>query len=190
MAADIRIHVSTGAGPTDTDVSALGPPRIRMKTNDNPTIDVIDPIPIPPSGTIRSYWKHLFIQAISAPSVQIDNVKFYTDGSLFISGVILQAGDQTPVKNSGSSAGYDQATGTPGADGDELVANHTGISSKTNASSVTSGAPLSVTISETDNLIDDIGDMSNYVLVQMDVDSTPPPGDLADEDMTFEFDEI
>jgi hypothetical protein len=190
MAADVRVMVSTGAGPTDTDVTALGPPNIRMKTNDNATIDVIDPLPIPGAGTIRSYWKHMFLKAFTAPAVQIDNVKWYMDGTLFVSGVTLQVGNQTPTKNSGSSAGYDQATGTPGADGDELVANHANITTKANANTKTSGAPLSVSISEAGSIIDAINELTDYVVVQMDVDSTPSPGDLADETVTFEYDEI
>jgi len=182
---------SDGTPGTEQNTDGLGPPNVRMKTADDATIDSTNPIPIPPSGTRRSFWKQLYLYCATAPSTQVDNVKFYTDGGGFGTGITLYVGEQFPTKNSGSDAGYEVAAGTVGQDGDEMVANHGGITSKADAFSFTSGSPLSgPSISEAGNIIDAIGETTNYIVVQMDVADTASPGDLTDETMTFQYDEI
>jgi len=191
MVATVAVFVENGpnATPVPTDTSALGPPNIRLKTEDDAVIDANNPIPIPSTGTNRSYWKHIFLQATGGTFTQIDNVQFYTDGSGFGTGITTNVGDETPTKNSGSTAGYDQATGTPGTTGDELTT-HTNITSKTDAFTFTSGSPKAVSISEAGAIINATGESTNYVVSQMDVGSTASPGDLTDETWTFQYDEI
>ncbi len=191
MPATVAVYVETGpnATPVEADTTALGPPNIRFKTADDATIDANNPIPIPASGTNRSFWKHIFLKANGGTFTQIDNVKFFTDGTGFGTGITTFVGDETPTKNSGSTAGYDQATGMVGSDGDELTT-HTNITAKTDAFTFTSGSPKTVSISETSNIIDAVGETTNYVVGQMDVASTASPGDLADETWTFQYDEI
>ena len=118
MVATVAVFVETGpnATPVETDTSALGPPNIRFKTADDAVIDANNPIPIPAGGDNRSFWKHIFLQATGGTFTQIDNVQFYTDGTGFGTGITVQIGNETPTKNSGSTAGYDQATGTVGND--------------------------------------------------------------------------
>ena len=67
MVATVAVKVETGpnATPVETDTTALGPPNIRFKTADDSTIDANNPIPIPASGTKRSFWKHIFLEVIS-----------------------------------------------------------------------------------------------------------------------------
>jgi hypothetical protein len=194
MAADMSVYFDFGGSDTspgtEQDTDALGPPRMRFKTNDNATIDLVDPIPIPTAGTKYSYWKQIYLYATAAPATQVDNIKFYTDGGGFGTGVTLKAGDETPTKNSGSDAGYEVATGTPGDTGDEMVANHAGLTGSTDAFTYTSGSPLSVSISETSNIINAIGETSNYVILQMEVISSASPGTLSSETLTFRYDEI
>jgi len=191
MVATVAVFVETGpnATPVETDTSALGPPNIRFKTADDSVIDANNPIPIPTSGTNRSFWKHIFLKATGGTFTQIDNVKFFTDGTGFPTGITVNVGDETPTKNSGSTAGYDQATGTVGTNGDELTT-HANITAKTDAFSFTSGSPKTVTISEAGAIIDASGETTNYVVGQMDVADTASPGDLADETWTFQYDEI
>lgn len=182
----------TDATPgTEQDVDALGPPTIRWKTADNATIDSVNPVPIPSSGTVRSFWKQIYLFCDTAPDTSIDNLKFYTDGTGYGTGITLNVGDEFPVKNSGSNAGYEVATGTIGSDGDEVVAAHAGLTGVTSAFSFTSGSPLSgPTISEDSSIINATGESSNYLVFQLDVISTATPGNKTDETLTIQYDEI
>lgn len=194
MVATMKIYFDFGgsdtAPGTSQDTSALGPPTIRFKTNDNATIDTNDRIPIVSATTIYSYWKHIYLYCSAAPSSQIDNVKFYTDGSGFGTGITLNVGDEMPTKNSGSSSGYEVATGTSGSTGDEVVAAHAGLTGVTSAFTYTSGSPKSVSISEAGSIIDAIGETTNYLVFQMVVTDTASPGDLTNETITFQYDEV
>ena len=94
-------------------------------------------------------------------------------------------GDETPTKNSLSDAGYDPAD----TDDDPLI-NHADISSVTDFFTFTSGSPKAVSISEAGSIIDAIGETTDYVVSQMDVINTASPGDLINETITWEWDEI
>lgn len=194
MAADLSVFFDFGgtdATPgTAQDTDALGPPQIRFKTADDATIDQVNPIPIPAAGTKYSYWKQIYLKCAVAPSTKVDNVKFYTDGVGFGTGITVKVGDQLPVKTSISDAGYEVATGTPGDTGDEMVAAHAGLTTSSDVFTKTSGSPLSVTIGEASNQIDAIGETTNYVVLQMEVGTTASPGDLTDETFTWQYDEI
>lgn len=193
MVATVAVFVETGpnATPVETDTTSIAgsPPNIRFKTADDPNIDANNPIPIPASGTKRSFWKSIFLKAILGPFTQIDNVKFFTDGSGFGTGITVFVGDQTPTKNSASTAGYDEATGMVGDDGDELTT-HSQISTKMDAFGFNTTTPKTVTISETLAVIDAVNETTDYIVCQMDVDSTAGPGDLPNETWTFQYDEI
>jgi hypothetical protein len=177
---------SDGTPGTNQDVDALGPPTLRFKQADNATIDTNNPIPIPSDGSTNySYWKHVYLYCDTAPDTQVDNVKFYTDGSGFGSGVTLNVGLQFPTKNNASSAGYEVADTATG-----MVSAHTGVTSEASAFTYTSGSPLSLTISEAGNIINAIGETTDYLVMQMAVTSAASPGNLADETLTFQYDEI
>ena len=73
---------------------------------------------------------------------QIDNVKFYTDGGGFGTGISTFVGNQiASTKNSGTNSGYVVATGTVGTSGNAMVASHAGVSAQTDAFTFTSGSP-------------------------------------------------
>ena len=95
-----------------------------------------------------------------------------------------------PTKNSGSDAGYVAATGTPGTSGDEIVANHAGITGVTDAFSYTSGSTKSVSISESGSIINASGESTDYLVFQMAVGTSASPGNLSNETLTFRYDEI
>lgn len=182
---------SDTAPGTEQNVDALGPPNIRFKTADDATIDTNNPIPIPSSGTKYSYWKQVYMKCATAPSTKCDNIKFYTDGGGFGTGITVKVGTETPTKNSTPShAGYEIATGTPGDTGNEMVASHASLTGSSDAFSFTSASPKSVSISETSSQIDAIGEMTNYLIFQMEVISTASPGNLTDETWTYKYDEI
>ena len=186
--------VGTDASPgTSTDVDALGAPALRFKTNDNTTIDAIDPVPVPSSGTNYSYWKQIYLKCDTAPDTQVDNIKFYTDGTGFGTGITLNVGLQFPTKNSGSNAGYEVAStgGTSGTTGIELTSGHALVSTVASAFDYTQASPLTgPTISEDSSIINAIGETSNYLILQVAVASTATPGNKTDETLTFQYDEI
>jgi hypothetical protein len=185
---------TTGTDATpgaSTDVDALGPPTLRFKTNDNTTIDSVDPVPIPAAGTNYSYWKQIYLYCDTAPDTQVDNIKFYTDGTGFGTGITLNIGDEFPTHNNASDAGYEVATGTSGTTGDEVVAAHAGLTGVTDAFTFTSGSPLSgPSISEDGSIINAIGESTNYLVLQLAVINTATPGNKSDETLTFQYDEI
>ena len=175
---------------TEQNVDSLGPPMLRMKTNDNATIDSVDVIPIPSSGTNYSYWKQIYMKCATAPSTKVDNVKFYTDGGGFGTGFTLKVGTETPIKNHSASGGYEVATGTPGTTGDEMVAAHADLTGSADAFSFTSASPKTLSISEASSQIDAVNETTDYLILQLEVITTAAPGNLADETMTIKYDEI
>lgn len=175
-----------GTPGTEQDTDALGPPNIRFKRADNATIDNINPCTIPPSGTSYSRWKQIYLRCDVAPSTQVDNIRIYTDGAGFGTGITVMVGQQFPTKNSGSSAGYEVAD----VDDEEMVVGHTGITTSVDFFTKTEASPLSVTISEVGGIINAIGETCNYVVLQMNIINTASPGDLANETFSFKYDEI
>jgi len=174
---------------TEQNTDGLGPPNVRFKTADDATIDTNSPIPIPAAGTNYSFWKQIYLYCATAPDTQVDNVKFYTDGGAFGTGIVTNIGDELPVKSSTADTGYDVATGTIGTTGD-VMTDHTDITAVTDAFSFTSGSPKSITTSEAGSVIDAIGETTNYIVLQMAVGTTASPGDLANETFTYQYDEI
>ena len=179
-----------GNPANETVVDALGPPRLKMKTADNATIDNLHPIPKPAAGTVYSFFKQVYLKCSAAPSSQCDNFKWFTDGGGFGTGIALKIGTQHPVKNSGDNAGYEVATGVVGESGDEMVAAHAGLSESLDAFGYTSAAPKSVTCGQAGSIIDDIGDTTNYIVLQAEVISTASNGAPGNEVCTWRWDEI
>ena len=181
---------TNGNPATNLDTSSLGPPNLRFKTADDATIDNQNPIPIPSGAAINSFWKQIYLKVTGGTFTQIDNVKFYTDGGGFGTGISTFVGDQLPVKNSGANTGYVVATGTVGTSGNAMVASHAGVSAQTDAFSFDSSSPKSITISEAGGLMNATNETTNYLVCQMNVASTAGPGNLADETWTYQYDEI
>lgn len=195
MVATVSVYTDTGGSAgtpgTSSDIDALGPPALQFRTADNATVDTNAPIVIPTSGTNYSFTKSCYLYCDVAPSVQINNVQIYTDGSSGLgTGIGVVIGDQLPTRNSGSTSGYVVATGTVGTTGSEMTTFYTGISAVTNFFSYTSGSTKSITISESGSIINAIGETTNYFVLQMTVASTASPGSTANETATIQYDEI
>ena len=180
---------SDGSPGNSTTIDALGPPNLRFKTYDSSTIDTLYPIPIVSGQTKYSYWKQIYLKCVNAPATQIDNIKFYSDGSGFGTGITLSVGLQMPTKNSGSSAGYQVADGTAGDSGTAMVGGHSSISSKASVFSYTSVSPLACSISEAGNVINAVNETTSYLVLQMEVIDTATAGGLTAETLTFQYDE-
>jgi len=188
MAAVFNVNYDFGGSDnspgTEQNTDGLGPPNIRFKQADDATIDSNNPIPIPGAGSEYSRWKQVYLYCATAPSTQVDNVKLYTDGGDFGTGITVNVGDGVQVKNSGADTGYDVS------DADEIMTNHTDVAAVTDLFSYTSGAPRTCTISEAGSIINAIGETTDYCVLQMVVGSTASPGNLTDETITFQYDEI
>ena len=189
MVAAFSVYLDTGGTDNSpgasTDIDALGPPTLRFKQADNSTIDSVAPMPITAATTEYSRWKQIYLFCDTAPDTQVDNVRFFTDGGGFGTGITVNHGDEFPVHNSGATTGYDVS------DANAVMTTHTDITAVTDAFTRTTGSPLSgPSISEAGSVINATSETTNYLVLQMTVVDTASPGNLADETFTFRYDEI
>ena len=194
MSAILKVYYDWGGAEnspgTAHNVTDNGSNAIRFKTEDDATIDTNNPIPIPSTGTNYSYWKQMYIECTDDTGLtKIDNLKIFSDGTIYGSGITLNVGDETPTKNSGSDAGYDLAVGTSGTTG-TVMTGHTDVTAVTDFSTYVTGSPKSVSISEASSQIDAAGETSDYVVFQVAVASTATGGAQSAETITWRYDEI
>ncbi len=169
MAAVVKIYELT-ASASGTDKTAS---TVRFKLADNTTVDSSDPITIPSSGYTRSYTKQLRMYCASAPDTQIDNLRFYSDGSNnFGTGVDVMASNVGPVP------GTDINSNATSAVGDE-----------TDLFGLTSGSPMNIDAYHT-STVTATGVFGDVVSLQMRVASTASSGALSAETVTWAWDEI
>src|SRR3990172_1258804 len=165
MAATVQIHEMTAAAAGTDKTSGT----IRFKAADNQTVDTADRLQIPAAGSIYSYTKHARFYFSTGPSVDIQNLRAYTDGaSGFGTGVGVQydvpAGGLGTFPNINSNiAGTDLFTKTSGSPID-LDVNNTGPHTGT-------------------------GYKGDILRLQMTVASTASSGQLTAETLTVAYDE-
>lgn len=163
MAATVQIVEKNGAGGTATDKTSG---TIRLKNADDATVDLNNPLTIASGQTDYSYEKWLRLKCTVAPSGQISNLKFYTDGSSgFGTGVNLWAkavtSYATPAEGTattGYSTAFGYVAGTALALG---TGTHTGT-----------------------------GEIGDHVVLLMTVADTAGQGVKTAETITFSYDEI
>jgi hypothetical protein len=175
---------------TEQDVDALGPPNLVHKLADNANIDTNNKLVIPGagSGPYYGFWKQIYLYCDDPDGYTISNVRLYSDGgNSYGTGVDLKVGLQFPTKNNGSDAGYEVATGST-TTGDEVVANHGGITSVASIFTYTVSSPLTVSISEAGSIINAAGETTNYVVLQMSLANTATAGTLPNETCYFAYD--
>lgn len=163
MPATVQIIEKNGAGGTATDKTGG---TVRLKTADNSTVDLLNPIVRPPSGSAWSFEKWLRMNITGGSYSQITSVRAYTDGSSGLgTGVNLWAravaSYATPVLGT-SSAGY------------------------TNAFTLTVGAPLSLGAGP----FTGTGERGDHLVLLAEVTSAAAGGLTASESITFAWDEI
>lgn len=174
MAATMSIKEvnGAGAGTANTITNA------RLCTADAYNPGTANPLVKPSSGSNYSYWKHLYLNADTSPSGTINNIKWYTDGTIGWTGVTLKVAEESA---------YDPATGTEGTTGDEAEAGHSGEPTMVDASTYTSASPLSLTGSISNP---DTGKvMTNYILLQATISTDAVAGSLSSETITYRYDE-
>ena len=165
MAATVQIHeMSAAAAGTDKTSGT-----IRFKAADNTTVDTNDRLQIPAAGSIYSYTKHARFYFQSGPSVDIQNLRCYTDESIsFGTGVGVQ---------------YDVPAGGLGT----FPNINTNISG-TDLFSRGSGDPVDLDAINTGPHTG-TGYKGDHIRMQMSVASTAGPGQLTPETLTFAYDE-
>ena len=162
MAATVQIHEMTGAS-TGTDKTSG---TVRFKTADETSVDNANRLQVPGAGTNYSYTKTLRFYFQSAPSVDIQNLRAYSDGAnSFGTGIGIQ------YTSSGSWAS-NVNTNIGGTD----------LFTKT------SGAPIDMDVTNTGPHTG-TGYKGDYLRLQMTVASTASPGTLTAETLTFAYDE-
>jgi hypothetical protein len=176
MAATVDVRELNGSGPTPSVVTAA-----KFCTADNNNPGTSNPIPIVAATTKYSYWKSHELY-FTGSFTSITNIDIYCDGDMFDTGCEVYIGDTTLASGS-----YEQATGTPGDTGNEMVANHTGISARTNLETYTSGSRKTVDAGP----ITSAGTSSKHVVLQCEVDGdTASPGEKGPETITWQYDEV
>ena len=170
MAATVDIREWNGptTGPTQT-VKTNG--TVRFKNADDANVDTNNPMVIPSSGSDFSYvkWLRLYIGA-TGPSVEINNIRFYTDGTNNMgTGVLLWC------KANGSYGGPTEPTGTTGY---------------TDAFTYTSASPLSLSQTNAGPYTGTNVDIGDFLEIFMEVQSTASNGQTPAETLTFAYDEI
>jgi hypothetical protein len=162
MAATIQIHEMTG-GSAGTDKTSS---TVRFKSADETTVDTTNRLQIPVSSTNYSYTKQLRFYFATGPSVDIQNLRCYSDGTnTFGTGIGVQytihASFQTQINT--DISGTDLFTATSGSPID-LDANNTGPHTGT-------------------------GYKGDFLRMQMSVASTASPGQLSAETLVCAYDE-
>lgn len=163
MAATVQIVEKNGAGGTTTDKTGGN---VRMKKADNSTVDLVNPLVKPPSGSDWSFEKWMRLVVTGGTYSQITNIKAYTDGSSGLgTGVNLWgkavASYATPAQGT-ASTGY------------------------ANMFTYTSGAPLSLGAGP----FTSTGEKGDHLVMLAEVTSAAAGGLTPSETVTFGWDEI
>ena len=179
MAATVTIRRWTGdsGSPTKTEITGQ---TTRVSTSDNPSPGTNNPIPIPSSGTVYSYWLSTRLSVDATPDGSINNILWYTDGD---------NGYGTGITVIGQSAdAYVQATGTEGESGNELTTtNHDELTDDpVDVFTFDSESPKSITGSM-DN--PNTGDLGQFMVIQWQIASTASAGAKTAETFTWQYDE-
>lgn len=162
MAATVTIVEINGAGATETDKTSG---TVRFKKADNSTVDLVNPIPKPASGSEWSYQKFLQLK-FAGSYTQASNLRAYMDGtSNFGTGINLWgqavASYATPALET-ASTGY------------------------ANMFTYNSGSPLSLGAGP----FTGAGLKGNLLKMAMEVESTAAGGLTPSETLTLAWDEI
>lgn len=172
MAATIQIHELTDDANTGVNKTS-GTVRFKAVASTTSTaVDASDPLVVPAADTDWSYVKKLRLYMEAAPSTNISNIRWYTDGNNgFGTGIGVTA------KNLGVTFGthYD-----------------TEMSDGTNLFTYTSGSPLNGDGTDTGPFVpaDDDSYIGDIIELQMSVASTAANGALSAEVLTVAYDEI
>lgn len=163
MPATVQIQENNGAGPTSTDKTTS---TIRFKNAANATIDTVNPMVKPTSGTDWSFKKWIGFNVTAGTYTDISNIKAYSDGANGWTGVKMWAKAATSTYSTAA-----EETATAG------YADFFGYTA--NGALTVGGTGYTGT-----------GVKGNYLEMAMEVYSTAGAGTLAGETLTISWDEI
>ena len=163
MPATVQIAEKNGAGGTLTNKTSG---TVRFKKADNATVDLINPLVIPGAGFDYSIEKWLRANVTVAPSTQISDLKFYSDGA---NG--MGTGVEVYAKAVASFATPALATSTTGY---------------VDFFTYTSGSPLSLGAGP----FTGTGEKGDHAVLMSRCGTTATPGVTASENATLEYTEI
>ncbi len=162
---------------------------LRFNNEDTNDQDTASPVTVPTAGTNYSFWKQLYLACrTTAPSVQVNSVKVYTDGTLdgaggeWVGSTVVTS-DEVLAHNIAGDAGYDPGQALIGTTHDTVVGT-------TSLFTFNSGSPKSMTISEAGSIINAIGEFTDYLFLQEELGTTGLAGVQGTETITWQYDEI
>jgi hypothetical protein len=162
MAATVQIHEMTGASAGVDKTSGT----VRFKSADETSVDSNNRIQIPGSGTTYSYTKTLRFYFSTGPTVDITNLRAYSDGG---NGFGTGVGCQYSTSGSWASNVNTNISGT-----DLFTKN--------------SGSPIDLDVTNTGPHTG-TGYKGDFLRLQLTVADTAGPGQLTAETLTFAYDE-
>lgn len=162
MAATVQIHEMTG---TSTGVDKTSG-TVRFKSADETAVDTNNRLTVPAAGTNYSYTKQLRFYFSTGPSVDIQNLRAYSDGS----------------------NGFGTGVGLNYTLSGSFAANINTNISGTDIFSKTSGSPIDLDATNT-GPHSSTGYKGDFLRTQITVASTASPGTLTAETLTFAYDE-
>lgn len=190
--ATVEVQQFTGAGPTKTAVTTP-----RLSTSDSAAPGTSNPLPIPDSGVIYSYWMTLHLTITNMQDATLlNNHQFYsdegTDAWTMGTDGLVRVGLRDSGDNGVPVASYDQATGDEGVSGDDMEddtdghAYYKGQDPETgDVADYTSAAKL-----EIDTTDHTEAEGFQGVVLQAVLDDDATRGAQAASTLTFEYDEI
>lgn len=176
MAATVQIQEWNGATAGSGTDKTSG--TVRFKMADNPTVDLVNPIPIPPSGVQHSFVKFLRLIITGGTFDQITDPRAYSDGANgFGTGVTC---------NYAVTDTYAQPVAAPSnaANPPEFEA-----VAMTDFFGATSGSPIDLD-PDADGPFTGAGALGDFLVLCMTVASTAAAGVTPTEVVTFAFDEV
>jgi len=171
MSAVIKIfEMSASLSGTDKTSSTA-----RFKLADNALANVSDPLTIPSSGVVVSYSKQVRVYCATAPSIYIDNLLAYSDGTnSFGAGISVTASN------------YSASCGNPHV----FVANHRStLTASYNLFGMVAGTPIDLDAIHTAS-VNATGFCGDILVMHMIVDNTAAPGASGTETLTIGYDEV
>lgn len=177
MAATVEIVRLTGVAGTEVETAIQGQ-TTKSSASDSPSPASSNPVPVPGAGTNYTYWLTTQLKCTVAPTNQINNIRWYTDGvNSSGTGITLKAQEATS---------YIQATGTLGTSGDELsVGNHSGLTgAPVDAFTLNASTPKTIAGSTAGT-----GRFGSMLVSQYGVGSTAGAGDSGLETFSWVYDE-
>jgi hypothetical protein len=168
MPATVSVIQRTGpiGLPVNTAISNL-----RHNTDDTANPGTVNPLVRPTVGSNYGYWKTTYLNADTTPDGTIDNIRFFSDGTIGWTGVELFAG---------TDPAYTEATGTLGVTGNISTVAIVDIVNYVFATPL--AVPGSLSNPST-------GKISDFVVLQAKVGTGAVAGTLPFETLTYRYDE-